>query len=79
MVEEKIKVEEIENSANTIILDVPDFVWVSKKGKLYYPKKSVMANVEMALETAHTKGYKPSKAYTKFVEQLAKEQKKTNE
>ena len=76
MVEKEIKVEEIENSENAILLEVPDFVWVSKKGKLYYPKKSAMANVEMALETAHSKGFKPSKAYTKFVEKLAQEEKK---
>ncbi len=80
MIEGKINVEDVENGENAIILNVPDFVWVSKKGKLYYPEKTAMANVEMALETAHSKGYKPSKAYQKFAEKLYKEAaaKKTN-
>lgn len=80
MVEERIKVEDIESSENAVILDVPDFVWVSKKGRLYYPRKSAMANVEMALDTAHAKGYKPSKAYQKFVEGIyAEQQGKSND
>lgn len=75
---EILSVEDVENSENAVIIDVPDYVYVSKKGKLYYPKKTAMADVEMHFDTANQKGYKPSKAYQKFVEKLVKEQKKSN-
>ena len=51
----------------TAILDVPDIVYVSKSGKLYYPKPNKTANIPMDLDKAHKKGMKPSPGYEKFV------------
>ena len=73
---ETLKVEDVENSENAVIIDVPDYVYISKKGKLYYPKKTAMADVEIHFDTANQKGYKPSKAYQRFVEKLVEEEKK---
>ena len=58
--------------APAIILDVPDYVYISKRGKLYYPKANALAKTPIRLEEAEAKGYKPSRGYTSFVEKLAK-------
>lgn len=69
------KVEDVENCENTVILDVPDIVYVSKKGKSYYPRKTALATIPLPLETADQKGYKPSKAYQEFVKGIYSEYK----
>ena len=75
--EEKVlKVEDVKSSDNSIILDVPDYVWVSSKGKLYYPKQTAAATKKIHLEDADAKGYKPSKMYQNMVEKLYEEYKK---
>lgn len=70
---EVLKVEEIENSSNGVILDVPDYVYVSGSGKTYHPKPTKMATAKIKLEDAEAKGFKPSRAYKKFVENLYQE------
>ena len=71
--EQVIKVEDVENSKNSVILDVPDYVYISKKGKLYYPQKTAAATTRIRIEDADAKGYKPSRGYQKMVEKLYKE------
>lgn len=70
---ESIKLEELPE--NVQMIDVPDDVYVSSTGKCYYPEPSTKASVKINLNTAEEKGYKPSKAYLKFLEKLADEQK----
>lgn len=69
-IEERVGLEDIEANEDAIMLDVPDTVYISKKGKMYYPTWCKRATIEMSLEEAHAKGYKPSSAYQQFVEQL---------
>ena len=59
---------------DTVILEVPDDVYVSISGNRYYPKKSARASKKMTLLDAEAKGYTPSSVYKKFVENLYKQQ-----
>lgn len=54
------------------ILDVPDYVYVSNKGKLYYPQATGTAFTRIRLEEADRRGYKPSRSYQNMVERLYK-------
>lgn len=76
---EVLKVEDIEKMDNTVILDVPDYVYVRSKGKLFFPKKTKTATTEILLEEADKSGYKPSKAYQKFLQKVYEEYKKSKE
>lgn len=76
MEQESIKVEEL--PANCQVIDVPDDVYVSSTGKYYYPKPTTKAKIKMPLEKADEKGIRPSKAYMKFIEKLAKEEEAKN-
>lgn len=58
--------------AKTMIIDVPDIVFVSKTGKQYYPKPNKTANIPIDLDKAHQKGYTPSAGYNKFAERIYK-------
>lgn len=72
MEQEQIKLEELPE--NIQVLEVPDDVYVSSKGKYYYPEPTAKAKVKMDLQEAEEKGIKPSKVYLKFLEKLAKEE-----
>ena len=72
---ETLKVQDIENNDNTAILDVPDYVYISETGKVFYPYPTKLAKVKILLEDAYDKKLKPSKVYQMFVEKLYKEQK----
>ena len=72
--EETIKVEDLEKCEGTVILDVPDDVYVANGGKVYYPEKTGKATLKRNINDVDAKGYKPSKAYQKFVEELYKKQ-----
>lgn len=54
------------------ILDVPDFVYISKTGKLYYPRPTAAATLRIRIEDADRKGYKPSQGYLTFVKSVYK-------
>lgn len=54
------------------IIDVPDIVFVSKSGKLYYPHPTAAAKTPMDIDKAHQKGYKPSRGYETFVTNIYK-------
>ncbi len=69
-IEERVGLEDIEANEDAIMLDVPDTVYISKKGKMYYPTWCKRATIEISLEEAHKRGYKPSDAYQQFAEQL---------
>lgn len=56
--------------AQTMILDVPDTVFISKTGKQYYPKPNKTANIPIDMDEAHKRGYKPSTGYQKFAERI---------
>lgn len=58
--------------SHVMMLDVPDIVYTSKTGKLYYPAPNKTATIPMDLDKAHNKGMKPSPAYNKFVEKIYK-------
>lgn len=74
--EELLTEKDLESYDGSAILEVPDYVWVSKNGKLYYPKKTAIATKKIHLEDADAKGYKPSKMYQNMVEKLYEEYKK---
>lgn len=57
---------------HSMILDVPDIVFISKTGKQYYPKPNKTATTPIDKDKADQKGYKPSAGYCKFVEKLYK-------
>lgn len=57
--------------------DVPDYVYVSKSGKQYYPHPTKTATKRIRLEEADAKGYKPSVGYNNFVHKLYKKYLKT--
>lgn len=52
------------------------FVYVSKRGCLYYPKQSAMANIPMSKEQAEQRGYKPSRGYQTMMKKQAKSRKR---
>lgn len=56
------------------ILDVPDEVYVAPLGICYYPEATKTAKVKIPYEEAVERGYKPSRQYIKFLEQLANKQ-----
>ena len=56
-----------------VMLDVPDYVYISKSGKLYYPKPTAAATTRIRLEEADAKGFKPSRGYQAMVEKLYKQ------
>ena len=70
---EILNVKDVEESDNSVILDVPDYVYISASGKTYQPKATKQATVKIKLEEAEEKGYKPSLAYKKFVKQVYEE------
>lgn len=57
---------------HAVMLDVPDYVYISKTGKQYYPKTTFAAQTPIRLEDAEAKGYKPSRGYQTFVANLYK-------
>ena len=61
---------------HTVMLEVPDIVYVSKTGKQYYPAPNKTATIPMDKDKADQKGLKPSAGYCKFVEKLYKKYKK---
>lgn len=63
-------------SGKSAILDVPDYVYVSKTGNLYYPKPTAVATKRMRLEIAERAGYKPSRGYQAFVRKVYEKWKK---
>lgn len=60
---------------NVQVIDVPDDVYVSSTGRYYYPEPTTKAKVKIELTKAKEKGYKPSKAYIKFLVKCANQQK----
>ena len=56
--------------AQTMIIDVPDIVFISKTGKQYYPKPNKVATIPISKDTADQKGYTPSVGYQKFAEKI---------
>ena len=68
-IEKRVGLDDIE-ADGMVSLEIPDTVYISKKGKMYYPTWCKRATIEISLEEAHAKGYKPSSAYQQFVEQL---------
>lgn len=62
----------------SVILEVPDIVYVSKTGKMYYPKPNKVATIPMDLNKAHQKGMKPSPSYEKFATKIYKQYIKKN-
>ena len=62
LIEERIGLEDIEAEEHDTS-NVPETVYVSKKGKFYYPSWCKRATIEMPIELACEKGYKPSEAY----------------
>ena len=57
-------------NGQSVILDVPDYVYVSKKGNLYYPRPTAAATKRMRLEEAEMASYKPSRGYQAFVKKI---------
>lgn len=60
-------------NGHTAILDVPDIVFISKTGKLYYPKPNKTATIPIDKDKADQKGMKPSPSYCKFAEKIYKQ------
>ena len=60
-------------NAPAVILDVPDYVYISKSGKLFYPNKTATATKRIKVEEAEAKGYKPSRGYQAMLQKLYKE------
>ena len=56
--------------AQTMIIDVPDTVYISKTGKQYYPKPNKAASIPIDKDKADQKGYIPSAGYQKFAAKL---------
>ena len=42
-----------------------EIVWITKSGKLYYPKPTKSAATPISISEARSKGYMPSKGYCK--------------
>jgi hypothetical protein len=68
-IEKRVGLDDIE-ADGMVSLEIPDTVYISKKGKMYYPTWCKRATIEISLEEAHKRGYKPSDAYQQFAEQL---------
>lgn len=66
--EKKLKVDKVQ------ILDVPDEVYIHLNGLCYYPKPTKDARTAIPYEEAVKQGFKPSKAYMRFLETLSKQQ-----
>ena len=60
-----------------MLIDVPDIVYISKTGKLYYPHPTAAATTPIDIDKAHQKGYKPSRGYEAFATKLYKKALKT--
>lgn len=66
--------EQVQKVDKVQVLNVPDEVYVSTTGVCYYPEATKAATIKISYEDAVKKGYKPSKQYFRFLEQLANEQ-----
>ena len=76
MAKKKAKKQVIEYDG---VIDVPDFVYTCKGGKVYYPKATAKATVKVPIEEVEQRGLTASKAYKKFLEKLANEEIKRQE
>lgn len=45
-----------------------EYVWITKTGKQYYPKKTKSATTRISLQEARREGYRPSKGYLSYKE-----------
>lgn len=43
-----------------------EVVWITKTGKLFYPKRNKSATIPITIFEARKKGYKPSRGYINF-------------
>ncbi len=68
-IEKRVGLDDIE-ADGIVSFEIPDTVYISRKGYMYYPTWCKRATIEISLEEAHKRGYKPSYAYQQFVEQL---------
>ena len=71
MAKKKAKKQVIEYDG---VIDVPDFVFTTEKGKVYYPKATAKATVKVPLEEVEQRGLTSSKEYDRFLVKLAEEQ-----
>ena len=65
----------MKTAVDGIVLDVPDKVWVSFSGKVYYPRPNRKGKIEVTLQQAIDEGYVPSEMYNNFLKQLIEKQK----